>query len=818
MPDSTTASCGGRAIRWEGPAVPFIYKGITLSDDVGPFVRLMPTVNDHRETLRALQGSWDALSLLGQLSNLRIDMTRTRAAFDGLTGELMASLAEETLTRATSGLGYKAQVAVDILTRNLFERTADIGFFATDTQIVAAVAGGDRAALDALPARFSRYVSRYSVYRDVVLLDTSGQVLCRMNEGFSGRSSSHIVKRALAARGFVETYAPTDFCGGPALTYACVVGTGSPSAVLVLDFDLVDEARRIFERLAGSEDLLAFVDMRGRIVLSNDPIRLPAGGKAPLPASACAHVRLLGQTYVAVQRQPQPYQGYAGPGWSAVALVPAEVAFEERAATTQVAFTGDGIFSQRMRAIPAQASAIQGDLDRAVWNGRLLQNDKARDDFSRALLAEIAGTGRRTKGVFEAATRELLDTATGTILQEAQFLSGLAVDIFDRNLYERACDCRWWTENAALASLDAAAGARVLAHINSLYTVYTEILLFDAAGRVVAASRTPALVGQVLADPWVKACLANTGQAGYAVSAFAPTELYAGEATYVYAAPIVSRGRTVGGVGLVFDAAPQLRDMLKAALPTRAGSMAAFLRPDGSPLSGTARLPFQLPKKALALRSGESWSGMLVGEGHCFAVGATASSGYREFKVTDRHVDDVISVIAVPCGELDTGRQARALALAAFPGGREIATFHIGAQAAGVFVEDVVECIEVSKSVRVHGDRASRVRHCGFTPWREQALPLVDVSEGLGEPGAAHRHAIVLEHDGLHFGLLVSELGAIVALDIPPTMSRAALCGDHQLIAHIAKSGSELVPILSSGCIAEMSVAVASRAHGAGAA
>jgi len=108
------------------------YKGLLFPDHVAPLVRHMPSVDDHREALAALSATWDTLALLAHLSNLKADMREVRASFGVLTGELLACLAEERLKLADETLGHQAQIAVDVLTRNLFERTADIGFLAAD--------------------------------------------------------------------------------------------------------------------------------------------------------------------------------------------------------------------------------------------------------------------------------------------------------------------------------------------------------------------------------------------------------------------------------------------------------------------------------------------------------------------------------------------------------------------------------------------------------------------------------------------------------------------------------------------------------------
>lgn len=43
------------------------YKGIQFSDQSGSLVRHMGSLNDHRETLAQLGGTWDTLALLGHL-------------------------------------------------------------------------------------------------------------------------------------------------------------------------------------------------------------------------------------------------------------------------------------------------------------------------------------------------------------------------------------------------------------------------------------------------------------------------------------------------------------------------------------------------------------------------------------------------------------------------------------------------------------------------------------------------------------------------------------------------------------------------------
>jgi len=91
--------------------------------------------------------------------------------------------------------------------------------------------------------------------------------------------------------------------------------------------------------------------------------------------------------------------------------------------------------------VNTKADHIQRDLNCSVWNGNVRQSGRKKSSnpsFAKILLWEISNTGARTKEVFERSIANLHETVVSSILQECQFLASLAIDIMDRNLYERA--------------------------------------------------------------------------------------------------------------------------------------------------------------------------------------------------------------------------------------------------------------------------------------------------------------------------------------------------------------------------------------------
>ena len=70
-------------------------------------------------------------------------------------------------------------------------------------------------------------------------------------------------------------------------------------------------------------------------------------------------------------------------------------------------------------------------------------------------------------------------------------LSLNAIELMDRNLYERTCDVRWWATNSAVVDCAAAPEAAAVAHVSErmavilgAYTVYLDLWLCDLDGTV----------------------------------------------------------------------------------------------------------------------------------------------------------------------------------------------------------------------------------------------------------------------------------------------------------------------------------------------
>ena len=818
------------------------YKDVKVPKLLTGLINHMATVEGYREELSNLGNQWDLLTILGQMSGTGMDMTDTRLGFQRLTSELLGQLGLETLKTTVQEIGSKAQVAVDIVIRNLFERTADIGFLATDDDIRAFLNSAtemerqiavireqdelqpeqrgaseiraDQAARKAqIVKRFQEYVAKYSVYYNIILLDSDGHVLVQLDqENTIEHSTDPLLKEALNTHSeYVEAFRHTDLLASEerALIYAYRVtqtneADSTPLGVLCLCFRFENEMEGVFKNLSSDGDwsVLSLLDKNGQVIASSDTYHIPLGAKMEINPEADFRVtQFAGREYLATTCATKGYQGYFGLGWYGHVMIPLEHAFDKKKSSDlrqrvapeilDAVMNDPRLFSEDLRSIPVQADHIQHELERTVWNGNVRESDAQ----SKVLLWNISDAGARTKMVFEKSIGNLHETVVSGILNDVQFQAALAVDIMDRNLYERANDCRWWALTSAFRSIlaqpersaeDIDTISSILAYINGLYTVYTNLFVYDLSGRILAVSNSAEarIVGTVLSEDWVRDTLSLKESQCYSVSSFSATHLYDSQHTYIYGAAITdpdNPGQCVGGIGIVFDSTPQFCEMLRDSLPRSEkgdvldGCFGVFADRKRGIISSTDERftvgeVMDIDPAFFALPNGEGTSRIISFNGYYYAVGARTSAGYREYKTNDGYLNDVIAMVFVPLAEVAERdkrvhrRREMGVAATTRDGGPdciELATFYIGNKWLGINAGKVKEAITSEGMTTVPGSHAFVV---GKILYDGHIINVIDVRTQLKlaqEPFDPNAPIVVLETGEDCVGLVVDALGEI---------------------------------------------------------
>lgn len=454
-------------------------------------------------------------------------------------------------------------------------------------------------------------------------------------------------------------------------------------------------------------------------------------------------------------------------------------------------------------------------MNQSVWNGNIWQtkqSDARQNSFSKALLWEISNTGFKTQNVIETTVTELYQTVVSVMLENSRFFAFLAVDIMDRNLYERANDCRWWalttsfreilsktsssSEGHGYRQSDILALEKTIRYINQLYTVYENIVIFDRNGKVLACSNSnyDTCVGSVIEREWVGRLRALRTSQDYVVSKFESSPLYKDNHTYIYAAPIRSMDNAsiVGGIGLVFDSTPQFKAILNDIVPrdengkVLKGCFTLFVDGSLKIISSSSKdfevgSDFKIHPALCKMNPGESAFDIAIYQGDYYAIGARASSGYREYKGGgDDYKNQMTAMIFIPLGNAETidalidadsavqHNEFKPNSTSKISGDvREYATFYIGGQWLGLPTSNVVEAIQ-DVNVRSIPDTITNID--GVFQYQGKVIPDLNLGKMMGIKNAQvsdNMQMIVIQANDNRskLAILVSALGEIPPID-----------------------------------------------------
>lgn len=831
------------------------------------FIPFMRDVARCENALRELNLMWRLIEASAKMNcpaearSLLPMMSATREGFQRLESELVTSLVQESIQQVMAELGTSARQVIDMLVRNLYERTADVGFLATDQNLCRFVAGIDTDPEPVLE-RLREYRDKYTVYDEILLLDTQGTVLVHTDADSPIEGSlDPLIAQTLQSRGYVETFrASTLRPGKPhALLYSQRIldpRSNEPVGVLCLSFDFASEMDSIFQdrQQHDRRSLAVLLDAQQRVIASSDPLWLPVGAKVPVNHHGAPQPMVCaGRTYLVQTALAQAYQGYPGPpAWAGQVMVPIELAF-----ATQQSQTIDRLEPAVALGLLAHAQTFCPPLNeivlaaqtirRVVWNGQVMTaTERGSEQKLKAVLEQIGQTGARTNQVFQQSICDLYGTALGSRTRDSELLAHLLVNLLDRNLYERANDCRWWAQTPELAALlsgtaeqetpDPVALARitaVLERIHALYTVYEHLVVYDRQGRIVASSRPRLDDGHSVLELSIEAdtlatVLALPNTQSYHVSPWRASPLCRGQATYVYHAAIRAPGQhptVLGGIGVVFSAPRELQAMLEGCTLDKPGVQAAFVNRQGLVLASTypdypsgSRLA--LPPELLQLEAGQSQSRVMVSNGHYCIVGVSASSGYREFKRSDGYRDDVLALSferlgAVQSSAVDAVHRQRAALLTEVSAteGQEMATFFVGPSLLALKATSVCEALPASAIAPVS---ASRQPYCvgtlalkahGSISSYVWVFDLGQLLSGKASAQTPQSQVIVLRHGEQSVGLLVSELHGVGLFAQQRIVKAPSLPGTAgKLITHLIKGhpGQTLIQCLDVGQLMSM--------------
>ncbi len=830
------------------------------------FLPHMRDVTRCEQSLRELNLTWRMIESSAKM-NCPVEaraiiptMSATREGFDHLEKDLVSSLVREKVANVLAEMGTKAQNVVDIVVRNLYERTADVGFLATDRELCAYVAGLSDDG-ESVRQRLLAYQRKYTVYDEIMLLDTSGSVLMQIDSYMQVEGSRDpLIAQTLASDSYVETFRASDLRPKKrqALIYSRKMHhpeTNDVIGLLCLSFNFEQEMADIYRthRDPAERSNMLLLDGDNRVVASADPLWIPIGAHVPVNHEASPALRMFGgREYLVRTCYAEGYQSYMGPpGWQGQVMVPAEVAFISGGSHSLSQLDhdiADGLLSHAKTFCPPLYDIMQAadTIRRVVWNGQVMTAGQCGDLLKlKTILDQISETGNRSNALFSHSIQDLYETVLSASLNDVEFAAHLLVDLLDRNLYERANDCRWWALTPELRAALAAPEQdtqtvdrlnRILVYINSLYTVYARLFVYDRSGRIITGTHpddrsnsgggSPSIAGECIDMETLAQVLTLTTEQDYHVTSFGPSPLYDHAQTYVYHAAIRhpdQPSHIVGGIGIVFDAAPEFSAMIAGGLGERTETTGFFVDRAGRIISSTdEKRPvgtmLDIDPSLLKLERGESAARIVLHDGHYAIMGCSASSGYREFKVTDGYQDDVLAVVFRTFGEIRvsnssgyTHTQNGTLLMkdrAPAQNGVEFATFYIDTDLFAIPAEYVTEAFPGTKVTQTSMN--GRPECIGVLALPQEVIWVFDLGyliRGARSALDSRSQVMVVRHGDHTMGLLVSDLHDV------PEFARSMIVAtplgqmsEKTLVPQVIKAnnGELLIQVIDIACLIDL--------------
>ncbi|WP_347557297.1 methyl-accepting chemotaxis protein [Robbsia sp. KACC 23696] len=227
---------------------------------------------------------------------------------------------------------------IDIVDRNLYERSCDVRWWATDASVVSCAAAPDDASQQFASRRLSVILDSYTVYLDLWVTDLSGRVLANgrwRDYKVIGQNVADmdVFKRAIGTATGAD-YVAGDIQTMPLLrnapvgTYATAIrengdNTGKPIGALLIFFDWAPQAKAVVNSVRLSDEewkrtRCMIVDSKSHVIASSDE-HSKLGDRFILQheGKSAGFYRASGGDTVSFALTPG-YESYTGLGWYGV--------------------------------------------------------------------------------------------------------------------------------------------------------------------------------------------------------------------------------------------------------------------------------------------------------------------------------------------------------------------------------------------------------------------------------------------------------------------------------------------------------------------
>lgn len=626
-------------------------------------------------------------------------MERTQKELCILKNLLVSKLTHESLEWVFSEWKAKSQIIIDIINRNLFERTADIWFLSTDDDIRSFLSTNTDSEKNSsfIVQRLLDYQAKYSVYDNIYIfkpnwdfvLSAYQDKIWKINDKFLTESQNTTLWNK-----YHEYYWPTSFSKQDKLLYSYKITKDDlPHSeiiwVLVLSFNFDNEMKMIFDNLDYwiPWTIMCLLDEDSKVLASNkDNIYKWTSYKKNLWNGEI--VKWPYWEYFSFTTRTKWYQWFQGLSWYGHTMIPLKWAFNKDILHSDILLLDEKeILNSRLvwddlRELIELVEKLNKDIKYMIlnWHLIIIRENNVYSNWLKPVFEEVVRISNWCKDVFSNSIWNMFRIIIKNLLNNIKSISALWIDIMDRNLYERADDIRWWALTSKLriilaenqiSSKNKKIIEEILIYIHDLYTVYDGLYIYDKNWKIIAGTKLDKNWKTIIIDTsktpilWEKDFIKETLENKkwwsqfYSVSKFEKTELYDNKKTYIYSAWIKSleNQQVVWWICIVFDSQEQFHNMLLDILPKNnweilTWSFWMFIDRNWNIISSTNHdfsigTKIDISDKFLNITNGSSYSDIFTIDSVKYIIGASCSKWYREYKKSDHYKNDVICLVFI---------------------------------------------------------------------------------------------------------------------------------------------------------------------------
>jgi len=466
--------------------------------------------------------------------------TKTDNAIDKMKKETIQEI--ETISKiienkSTSIQGNRlvnlALTNIRIVDRNLFERSADIRWWATDDILINSLVTDNYDGYSIAHNRLARILKSYSVYRELILCDVNGTCMATATDkfGFSGQNFSDKLwfKSAMNTKngtqyGFQSVTSSYDVDDHFSIIYSCKIHEGgNPEnkiiGVLGAVFKWTDFAQRIINETSLSDE----EKMHTRVLLCDDLGKVLADtyekildetlnfhGQKELFKKKKGFIvtKLNERNQLICHASSSGFQGCLSENWHSLIIQDIDIdcfnhdLSEDESLDTVIGFISN--LSEKTQNTINEINKINDEtqmlsINAAIESTRIGDSGRGFGVIS-GFMGDLSRKTAEITTLMEFNTQKKITELNSFILSNSRKIQGerlvslsfTNIDLIDRTLYERTADVRWWaTENSIVDSLIHQTNqtrdllTKRLETLLRYYTVYDDLIVCDLTGNVI---------------------------------------------------------------------------------------------------------------------------------------------------------------------------------------------------------------------------------------------------------------------------------------------------------------------------------------------